>query len=190
MYLLLSFKLPYSFSFTLFPFRSHTYTPFHLLFPYRIHFIRIDSFVCLFACVLNFMIELPHFKYSTFWIYAELNRTVLLILLLFRWLNSMLWLLLFFSLHFSQVDVLDKLNLLWKFVKPISFALIGKEVLFSKLDAQLVGYGVLIVIIGSLVSDFQKKKNFSIAKFLCKTTIWFEIFSSFVFNIFRDFSSL
>lgn len=38
-------------------------------------------------------------------------------------------------------------------MKPISFALIGKEVLFSKLDAQLVGYGVLIVIIGSLVSD-------------------------------------
>lgn len=53
-----------------------------------------------------------------------------------------------------QNDVLDKLNLLWKFVKPISFALIGKEVLFSKLDAQLVGYGVLIVIIGSSVSHF------------------------------------
>lgn len=52
----------------------------------------------------------------------------------------------------TQNDVLDKMNLLWKFVKPISFALIGKEVLFSKLDGQLIGYGVLIVIIGSLVS--------------------------------------
>ncbi|XP_031633626.1 sodium/hydrogen exchanger 9B2 isoform X2 [Contarinia nasturtii] len=52
--------------------------------------------------------------------------------------------------HIRNVDVLDKLNLLWKFVKPISFALIGKEVLFRKLDAQLVGYGILIVIIGSL----------------------------------------
>lgn len=52
----------------------------------------------------------------------------------------------------TQNDVLDKLNLLWKFVKPISFALIGKEVLFSKLDAQLLGYGVLIVIAGSAVS--------------------------------------
>lgn len=39
-------------------------------------------------------------------------------------------------------------------MKPISFALIGKEVLFSKLDAQLVGYGVFIVIIGSAVSVF------------------------------------
>lgn len=37
-------------------------------------------------------------------------------------------------------------------MKPISFALIGKEVLFSKLDAQLIGYGVLIVVIGSAVS--------------------------------------
>lgn len=54
----------------------------------------------------------------------------------------------------AQNDVLDKLNLLWKFVKPISFALIGKEVLFSKLDVQLIGYGVLIVIVGSLVSCF------------------------------------
>lgn len=44
------------------------------------------------------------------------------------------------------------MNLLWKFVKPISFALIGKEVLFSKLDAHLVGHGVLIVIVGSSVS--------------------------------------
>lgn len=67
-----------------------------------------------------------------------------------------------FSLKFvAQNDVLDKLNLLWKFVKPISFALIGKEVLFSKLDAQLVGYGILIVIVGSTVSHpFKKKKIF------------------------------
>lgn len=46
------------------------------------------------------------------------------------------------------------MNLLWKFVKPISFTLIGKEVLFSKLDAHLIGHGVLIVIVGSSVSHF------------------------------------
>lgn len=45
-------------------------------------------------------------------------------------------------------------------MKPISFALIGKEVLFSKLDAQLVGYGVVIVIVGSLVSLFFCREDF------------------------------
>lgn len=65
-----------------------------------------------------------------------------------------------FGIWCAQNDVLDKLNLLWKFVKPISFALIGKEVLFSKLDAQLVGYGVLIVIIGSSVSHLAKSFYF------------------------------
>lgn len=37
-------------------------------------------------------------------------------------------------------------------MKPISFALIGKEVIFEKLDAKLIGYGVAIVILGCCVS--------------------------------------
>lgn len=45
-----------------------------------------------------------------------------------------------------------KLNLLWKFVKPISFALIGKEVDFNKLDGKVVGFGIIIVLIASTVS--------------------------------------
>lgn len=49
-------------------------------------------------------------------------------------------------------DVAVKLNLLWKFVKPISFALIGKEVEFTKLDMRIVGCGIAIVLIASIVS--------------------------------------
>lgn len=45
------------------------------------------------------------------------------------------------------------LDLLWKFLKPISFSLIGKEVRFSILDGKLVGYGVLLIVVGSLVSS-------------------------------------
>lgn len=44
------------------------------------------------------------------------------------------------------------MNLLWMFLKPISFALIGKEVDFGKLDGAIVGYAVLILIVGSAVS--------------------------------------
>lgn len=49
-------------------------------------------------------------------------------------------------------DVAVKMNLLWMFLKPISFSLIGKEVDFGKLDGTIVGYAVLILIVGSLVS--------------------------------------
>lgn len=38
-------------------------------------------------------------------------------------------------------------------MKPISFALIGKEVLFAKLDLEIVGYGAVIVTAGSCVSS-------------------------------------
>lgn len=54
--------------------------------------------------------------------------------------------------HTFQNDVMIKLNLLWKFVKPISFALIGKEVDFAKLDLKVVGFGIAIVLIASAVS--------------------------------------
>lgn len=52
----------------------------------------------------------------------------------------------------EQNDVYERLALLWKFVKPISFALIGKEVLFSKIDPKILAYGVVIVVVGSFVS--------------------------------------
>lgn len=52
---------------------------------------------------------------------------------------------------YLQNDVGVKLNLLWKFVKPISFALIGKEVVFDKLDMKVVSFGIAIVLIASAV---------------------------------------
>lgn len=45
------------------------------------------------------------------------------------------------------------MDLLWKFLKPISFALIGKEVDFAKLDGTVVAYGTGILIAGSAVSS-------------------------------------
>lgn len=42
------------------------------------------------------------------------------------------------------------LNTLWKFVKPISFALIGKEVNFAVLEGAAL-YGILVVIAAALV---------------------------------------
>lgn len=42
------------------------------------------------------------------------------------------------------------LNTLWKFVKPVSFALIGKEVNFAVLEGAAL-YGVLVVIAAALV---------------------------------------
>lgn len=44
------------------------------------------------------------------------------------------------------------MDLLWQFLKPISFSLIGKEVDFGKLDGTLVAYGIVILIVGSIVS--------------------------------------
>lgn len=60
----------------------------------------------------------------------------------------------FILIKIIQNDVIVKLNLLWKFVKPISFALIGKEVDFAKLDLKVVGFGIAIVLAGSTVSNF------------------------------------
>lgn len=55
----------------------------------------------------------------------------------------------------SQSDVYDKVSLLWKFMKPISFALIGKEINFAKLDPQIVAYGVVIIVASSIVSTYK-----------------------------------
>lgn len=43
-------------------------------------------------------------------------------------------------------------------MKPISFALIGKEVNFFKLDPQIVAYGLLIIVAGSIVSTIATAK--------------------------------
>lgn len=40
------------------------------------------------------------------------------------------------------------LDLLWKFLKPISFSLIGKEVNFEVLDGNIVLYGVVAILVG------------------------------------------
>lgn len=45
-------------------------------------------------------------------------------------------------------DVEMYLNLLWKFLKPVSFGLIGKEVNFAVLEGNVVGWGVLTILIG------------------------------------------
>lgn len=57
-----------------------------------------------------------------------------------------------FSICLQNNNVYEKLSLLWKFVKPISFALIGKEVNFSKLDSKILAYGLVIIVAGSIVS--------------------------------------
>ncbi|KAL9897502.1 na[+]/H[+] hydrogen antiporter 2 isoform 1-T5 [Glossina fuscipes fuscipes] len=46
--------------------------------------------------------------------------------------------------------VAKRLDLLWKFLKPVSFALIGKEINFAVLNAKVVSYGALLVLLGSL----------------------------------------
>lgn len=51
----------------------------------------------------------------------------------------------------ASVTVSNRLNLLWKFLKPISFTLIGKEVNFSVLDPKVVGYGFAIILAGTLL---------------------------------------
>ncbi|KAH8251847.1 hypothetical protein KR038_009400, partial [Drosophila bunnanda] len=43
-----------------------------------------------------------------------------------------------------------RLDLLWKFLKPVSFALIGKEINFNVLEGHVIGYGALLVLVGSL----------------------------------------
>lgn len=49
----------------------------------------------------------------------------------------------------SSVD--EYLDLLWKFLKPVSFSLIGKEVDFQVLDGNIVLYGMIALIAGVIV---------------------------------------
>ena len=48
------------------------------------------------------------------------------------------------------------LDLLWKFLKPVSFSLIGKEVDFSVLEANIVLYGSIVLLVGVVVSIYIK----------------------------------
>lgn len=43
------------------------------------------------------------------------------------------------------------LDSLWKFIKPVSFALIGKELDFSVLDPTTVWQGVVVLVLGLIV---------------------------------------
>ncbi|KAH8313251.1 hypothetical protein KR067_003039, partial [Drosophila pandora] len=47
-------------------------------------------------------------------------------------------------------SVPKRLDLMWKFLKPVSFALIGKEIHFAVLEGHVIGYGTLVVLVGSL----------------------------------------
>jgi NhaP-type Na+/H+ or K+/H+ antiporter len=49
----------------------------------------------------------------------------------------------------SEVDAY--LDLLWKFLKPVSFSLIGKEVDFKVLDSNIVLYGMIALIAGVVI---------------------------------------
>nr|XP_014094552.1 sodium/hydrogen exchanger 9B2 isoform X2 [Bactrocera oleae] len=54
------------------------------------------------------------------------------------------------QLENENATVPARLDLLWKFLKPVSFSLIGKEINFAVLDGRVVGYGALLVLLGSL----------------------------------------
>lgn len=45
-------------------------------------------------------------------------------------------------------DVEMYLNLLWSFLKPVSFSLIGKEVNFQVLEGNVVFFGLLTLLVG------------------------------------------
>jgi NhaP-type Na+/H+ or K+/H+ antiporter len=47
-----------------------------------------------------------------------------------------------------ESNVEEYLNLLWKFLKPVSFSLIGKEVDFKVLDGNIVLYGLIALLVG------------------------------------------
>ncbi|KRG02350.1 sodium/hydrogen exchanger 9B1 isoform X1 [Drosophila mojavensis] len=51
---------------------------------------------------------------------------------------------------YEIASVPKRLDVLWKFLKPVSFALIGKEINFAVLEGRVIGYGVLLVLLGSL----------------------------------------
>lgn len=57
-----------------------------------------------------------------------------------------------------KMDITVKLDLLWKFLKPISFALIGKEVDFIKVEGKVVGFGIGILLMGCVVSTKKLHK--------------------------------
>ncbi|KAJ6640327.1 Sodium/hydrogen exchanger 9B2, partial [Pseudolycoriella hygida] len=48
----------------------------------------------------------------------------------------------------ENIDIAVKMDLLWKFLKPISFALIGKEVDFIKLNGKVVAVGISLLFVG------------------------------------------
>ncbi|XP_068156182.1 sodium/hydrogen exchanger 9B1 isoform X2 [Drosophila tropicalis] len=48
-------------------------------------------------------------------------------------------------------SVPKRLDLMWKFLKPVSFALIGKEINFAVLEGHVIGFGALLVLLGSLL---------------------------------------
>ncbi|EDV54072.2 sodium/hydrogen exchanger 9B2 isoform X2 [Drosophila erecta] len=50
----------------------------------------------------------------------------------------------------QTASVPKRLDLMWKFLKPVSFALIGKEINFNVLQGHVIGYGALLVLVGSL----------------------------------------
>lgn len=67
-----------------------------------------------------------------------------------------------------------RLDLLWKFLKPVSFSLIGKEINFAVLDGRVVGYGALLVLLGSLVikldcfaTTFASLQIYFAVRFIC-----------------------
>ncbi|XP_055678968.1 putative SLC9B1-like protein SLC9B1P1 isoform X2 [Lutzomyia longipalpis] len=51
----------------------------------------------------------------------------------------------------EAADVTTYLDLMWKFMKPISFSMIGKEVAFNLLEGDTVLYGFIVLIVGVLV---------------------------------------
>ncbi|XP_046865122.1 sodium/hydrogen exchanger 9B1 isoform X2 [Drosophila willistoni] len=56
------------------------------------------------------------------------------------------------QLQAHQISSVPKrLDLMWKFLKPVSFALIGKEINFAVLEGHVIGFGALLVLLGSLL---------------------------------------
>ncbi|GAB0094164.1 sodium/hydrogen exchanger 9B2 [Sergentomyia squamirostris] len=51
----------------------------------------------------------------------------------------------------EAADITTYLDLMWKFMKPISFSMIGKEVAFNLLEGETVLYGFIILIVGVLI---------------------------------------
>lgn len=59
------------------------------------------------------------------------------------------------GLHRKKMDressvLSSRLDLLWRFIKPISFSLIGKELNFGVLDPKVVGIGTVVILCGCL----------------------------------------